>query len=350
MAPAAPLTPPVPSRGASWRQPAAAAAILGLLAVIGVAQFGHDLARAAAPAGDHLGLICLIAAREILVPVHWLFHLLLTSGLLYAGYDRVRAVRALRSNLGVLEAAPPRPGDPFWTAAGAAGLPPDRLRIIEGLPTPAFTAGWWTPRVFVARALAAALSPEELTAVLVHEAAHVRRRDPLRFAVLRFLAHALWWLPTVRHLSADAVDQAELAADDAAAAQRPVALASALLALARWPRATLAPALRALPGLLHVPLLDRRVRRLVGEVAPLGTHVTGRSVIGAVALLIPLCLSGLAMTYRPSPVAAASAAPVHCTRHHSLAIYHLFCLGFATPSAGAADCPHAMPGMSTTHS
>ena len=38
-------------------------------------------------------------------------------------------------------------------AACAAGLAPERIRVVEGLPNPAFTAGWYAPRVYVDAAL-----------------------------------------------------------------------------------------------------------------------------------------------------------------------------------------------------
>ena len=115
------------------------------------------------------------------------------------------------------------------------------MRVVSGLPTPAFTVGWLRPRVYVDAALAGLLTADELAAVLAHEEAHVARRDPLRLSALRFLACTLFFLPALRRLAADAADEAEIAADDRAAglagAGAPLALASAIVISAtHWAR------------------------------------------------------------------------------------------------------------------
>ena len=82
---------------------------------------------------------------------------------------------------------------------------------MSGLPNPAFTAGWWHPRVYVAAEIADVLDEDQLTAVLMHEAAHLTRRDPLRLSVLRFLAHTLFYLPTFGRLAEDAARRLRMA-------------------------------------------------------------------------------------------------------------------------------------------
>ena len=313
--------------------------------------FGHHLSGRVA-AGllvgtDHLGAVCLVALHELLAPVHGLFHVLLIAGLVYAIWDRARAWRAVRCALRTLVHARPALGGSFWRAARAAGLDPRRVRIVEGLPNPAFTTGWLRPRVFVARELAERLSADELTAVLAHEAAHVRRRDPLRLSMFRLLSRTLFWMPALRRLADDLADEAEVAADDAAARATPhvdaLVLASAILALAGWRDLNALPADGAVAtGFQRADLLERRIRRLAGEDAPLGTHVTRRSVGGALGALAVVWVSGLMMVH-PLP-AATPAHPQrdHCEHHHALAIMHLFCPGF-DGGAGLGPCPHAVP-------
>jgi beta-lactamase regulating signal transducer with metallopeptidase domain len=60
------------------------------------------------------------------------------------------------------------------------------------------------------------LADEELDAVLVHEAEHARRRDPLRRLVGRAAADVLFWLPLVGWWTRHRLEDAELAADRAA--------------------------------------------------------------------------------------------------------------------------------------
>jgi Zn-dependent protease with chaperone function len=79
----------------------------------------------------------------------------------------------------------------------------------------AFCAGLAWPRVFVTSGMVASLTAEELAAVLVHEAEHARRRDPLRRLAGRAAADVLFWLPLVGWWSRRRLEDAELAADRA---------------------------------------------------------------------------------------------------------------------------------------
>jgi Zn-dependent protease with chaperone function len=322
------------------------AALLGIAALLVLSTspvFGHhltDSASALLAGRDHLWSICLVAVHMLLAPVHGLFHIMLFVGLSYAVWDRVRAWRRVRETLGTLEWAHPQRGDPFFVAANAAGLSPGDVRIIEGLPTPAFTAGWVRPKVFVAGNLSARLSAPELAAVFAHEAAHIERRDPLRLSLLRFLGCVLFWLPALRRLAADLADEAEIEADDHAARHHPLVLASALVTLAGGEPVLVsgiaAPGFR---GSGSSDLLERRVRRLAGADTSVGTHVTRRSLGGAVASLALVWLSGVVVAHPLPTASAAHAFADHCEHHSKSALTHLFCLH----SANGSDkklCPH----------
>lgn len=284
---------------------------------------------------DHLGALCLTALHHLLAPVHYIFHVLVVAGLAYAVWDRVRAWLTVRRALAPLEAECPRPEDSFWRAARSANLDPGRLRVVSGLPNPAFTIGWFRPLVYVAAELAEWLAPDELAAVLTHERAHLVRRDPLRLSVLRFLGRMLFWLPALHRLAADAADDAEIAADDAAAVGRPLVLASAILALASW---RTPPALvRASVGFYRPDLLDRRIRRLAGEEPAVTSHVTRRSIVGAALALGLVWTSGVLMAHPMSSERPGALA--HCIHKGEWATSHLFCLGspFGTLRL---HCPH----------
>jgi hypothetical protein len=227
--------------------------------------------------------------------------------------------------------------------------------------------------VYLARELADFLSPEQLAAVVAHEAAHVRRRDPLRLSALRFLGRTLFWIPALRRLADDMADEAEILADDAGAGEQPLVLASAILALAGWgtpaaesgavsfPPATAVGIIAgygAGNGVRHgaardgatIPardaLLERRVRRLAGEAVPVATHVTRRSLAWASAALAAVWASGIIMAH-PLPAAVPGHPDAeHCEHHRRSALTHLFCLGLTTsPTRHVHDghCPHAGP-------
>ncbi|WP_394537302.1 M23/M56 family metallopeptidase [Lysobacter enzymogenes] len=80
----------------------------------------------------------------------------------------------------------------------------------------AFAVGWPRRRVVVPEALAAHLDDAQLALVLRHEAAHLRRLDPERDALMRLAQAALWFNPFLRMLAARVQLAAELRCDAAA--------------------------------------------------------------------------------------------------------------------------------------
>jgi Zn-dependent protease with chaperone function len=315
---------------------------IGTLLLFSVSPlFGHHFAEGLEQGlrgQDHLGAMCLIALHAILRPVHLLFHGLVIAGLAYASYDRLRAALHLRRTLSSLHATEPVRGDRFWSAAAAAGLHPERVRVVRGLPNPAFTAGWLWPRVFVADAVADRLSPDELRALLAHEAAHVERRDPMRLSALRFLALTLFWLPALRRLAEDVADEAEIQADDRAAREQPLALASAILALAAW-RAPGRPLAEGVGFAQRGDLLERRIRRLAGEEPPPASRLTRGSVVGAMLALALVGASGAIMSH-PLPVDPLAHPANHCGHPGESPFGHLFCR-WGVPREAGRFCPHA---------
>lgn len=98
------------------------------------------------------------------------------------------------------------------------------------------------PRVIVSSAAAATLPPEELSAVLAHERAHLRARHDLVLAIAHGLVRA-FPVPLFRTAADEVVRLVELAADDAAARhhdRRNLANALVTVATARVPRDALA--------------------------------------------------------------------------------------------------------------
>ncbi len=304
--------------------------------------FGHHVSSVGQPfllGLDHLGALCLTALHILLEPVHGVFHIVIVAGLTYAIWDRVRAWLKVRRAVSPLEMHVPVAGDPFWEAARAASVDPGVLRVVEGLPNPAFTAGWLEPRIYVAATLANHLSLGELAALLAHEGAHVARRDPLRLSLLRFFACTLFWIPALRRLAADLADEAEVMADDAAAAD-PLVLASAILNVAHWPYDARGSDMQQFAGVgfFRPDLFDRRIRRLAGEDTVVRTHVTRRSIVGAAMALSLVWSSGILAAH---PMSASERAHHggHCQHRGEAAFKHLFCVGFS-PDRAEGNCPH----------
>ena len=102
---------------------------------------------------------------------------------------------------------------PLENAARSAGLSPGRLRYIDSDEPFSCAYGLGTPRVAISRALYEAAAPDELDAVMAHEAFHVRNRDPVKIVLARVLASAYFFLPALGGLRARYGAAIELAAD-----------------------------------------------------------------------------------------------------------------------------------------
>jgi bla regulator protein blaR1 len=116
-----------------------------------------------------------------------------------------------------------------------AGEQPQGLHgalLIDDAQPRAFCAGLLRPRVYVSTGAVSLLDDAALSAVLAHECQHARRRDPLRLAVGRVLARALFFLPGLGDLVERQQALAELSADESAVNDLPAnrsALARAML-------------------------------------------------------------------------------------------------------------------------
>jgi len=137
-----------------------------------------------------------------------------------------RAVRSLRRQRGVARRLAALP------VVERRRVGPHAIAIVADARPVAFCAGLRRPAVFVTTGALERLAPDELLAVVEHEAHHVRRRDPLRLLVAQTLADA-FALASLRDLPERQHATADLAADAAAvaAAGSPRPLAAAMLRL-----------------------------------------------------------------------------------------------------------------------
>jgi Zn-dependent protease with chaperone function len=225
------------------RQLAGRPALLALVGGLGVARLawhpGRALCGQMTMAGC-LGVAVLVVAA--LVAVAWIVRVA------WMAATAARAVAGL-----------PRLAAPAALVAAARRSGVSKLVCVAGPGASAFCAGLLRPRVVVTSGMVAALAAEELDAVLVHEAEHARRRDPLRRLAGRAAAEVLVWLPLVGWWTSRRLEEAELAADRAAIDR------VGRTPLARALRATATP---AAVGARFDGAGPARVAQLLGEELP----------------------------------------------------------------------------------
>lgn len=213
-------------------------------------------------------------------------------------------------------------------AARQTGLT-GRVVLVDAADSFSFVYGLTTPRVAISRGLLEGATGEELRAVLEHERYHVRNIDPLKAAIVRVLAEALFFLPALNSLRARYIAGRELSADRRAVAlcgRRP--LAGALLKVVRgpdWSEQAGAAAISS-PQLLEVRLIQ-----LESGSQPKTEVLDAKSVIlsfgGAVLLaaMFLISVSGLGGT----------AAVYHATGTGLVSATSLDTLACTSPLAGA---------------
>jgi beta-lactamase regulating signal transducer with metallopeptidase domain len=166
---------------------------------------------------------------------------------------------------------------------------------IEGIDAPALAidalfpvvavVGLRRPTLIIARSVLDACTPDELGAIVAHEAGHIRRRDNLTRLLMAVTPDFVAWVPGwKRSVAAAWHEAAEDAADDCADALGPsgrLHLAEALLRVVKLAPAGTAPIVLPTSALYRGEDLGRRVRRLL--VPP--TH-EGRKVHSAARRLL----------------------------------------------------------------
>jgi beta-lactamase regulating signal transducer with metallopeptidase domain len=151
-------------------------------------------------------------------------------------------------------------------------------------------------------------SPAEADAILVHEVAHVARRDWPSLILSRLAVALFWFNPLVWRLDREVAQQAEEAADsDAAAAVEPARYAQTLLDWARLSGSAALPANAIAAG---EPGLAKRVRAILdGRVQRRsGSFWAVAAMLGCAAFAAPV--AALDFVDAPPPAPLAPPAPV----------------------------------------
>lgn len=172
---------------------------------------------------------------------------------------------------------------------------PNRVVVIADDVPSAYCIGLLRPAIVVSTGLVQRLSAPQLQAVLAHEASHCRLRDPLRAAVARGLARALFFVPALMDLAEATLAENEISAD--AAAITSVGRASLVTAL--WELLG-QPARPGGVGMVTERLLRSRIEALESGRRPAVQVPLVRSVISA-ALIATLLATGAWMPHYRRP-------------------------------------------------
>lgn len=174
------------------------------------------------------------------------------------------------------------------------------VRLLVAAQPLACVSGWVRPLVLLSTWMVEHLDRRELEAVIMHELAHVARRDTLVLWVGRMLRDAFWYLPTSRTAYHLLEQEKELACDDLAVAvtHRPLALASALTKV--WLQAADGASSSAFGMAHHLEgthqQMVKRIERLMASSSPSALTVSAPSgvsvlsALGAVETVILLIL------------------------------------------------------------
>lgn len=168
-------------------------------------------------------------------------------------------------------------------------ITPAHYRQLDSDLPSAFTLGLWRPQRIISRTLARQLPKESLEIVLMHENAHILRRDPLQLWLFHGLTH-LWPAKTRTQLRMSFVLAVEQQADAYVAhyvADRAL-IASTLVTVHRL-TAHHMPRLETLPVCAFgANALELRVRHLLDDTP--GANVPRRRLLMATSVLICLCI------------------------------------------------------------
>ena len=151
--------------------------------------------------------------------------------------------------------------------------------------------GGGRPIIAVAPALIERLTPDELDRVVIHEWAHVQRRDDLMSIAHAIVRAIAGWHPAVWWLERRMLIEREIACDEAAVRVTgcPKRYAACLTAIATIPATSLEP-IEAV-GVLSTPALTRRVVRILSQ-----RRLASPALSAGAAAIAVLVLSAFAVT------------------------------------------------------
>jgi beta-lactamase regulating signal transducer with metallopeptidase domain len=240
------------------------------------------------------GLIVLVAAWTAWITVH---------GIRFV--SAVAAIRVARRRSRAFPAAV-ESALPCWGRLRAEGR--RAPLVVSDSVTTAAVLGWGPPVIAVSPSAVQMLDAEELDRILIHEWAHVQRRDDLVNVlqiVIRTIAGwhpALWWLDRRLHV------EREIACDEMTVAitGSPKSYAASLLKLATLRGRS--RVMHASPAALGSSFLRTRIFRIVSSRTSIGP-IWSRSVAAAIVVILGAMSKGIGALTLVATVFATPFAP-----------------------------------------
>lgn len=194
------------------------------------------------------------------------------------------------------------------------------LRLSNAV-TSAAVLGWGEPIIAIAPSLIRTLDPEDLDRVLIHEWAHVQRRDDVVNVLQIAIRGAAGWHPAVWWLDRRLHVEREIACDETTIARTgsPKSYARCLMKLATVREAT--RAMRTAPAMSSASGLHTRVLKIVsarGSIAPLWSRTIATAILVTLSLT-SVTVAGLTLVEAASLVQPLVSARALSTTPHQVA-------------------------------
>jgi beta-lactamase regulating signal transducer with metallopeptidase domain len=247
---------------------------------------------------------------------------MLAAWMVWAGVQGVRfvsAIAAIRLARARSRAFPPHVESvlPHWGRLRSRGR--RATLVVSDSVTTAAVLGWGSPVIAVAPSVVQMLDTDELDRILIHEWAHVQRRDDLvnvLQVVVRMIAGwhpAIWWIDRRAHV------EREIACDEltVAIAGSPKSYAASLLKLAGLRGRS--RVMHAAPAVLTSSCLRARVVRIVSphkSIAPVWSCGIAAAIVATLGVMsmgvggLKLVATALASPFVPSRMLSAAMEPL----------------------------------------
>lgn len=146
-----------------------------------------------------------------------------------------------------------------------SGITNCELLVYKSTKPFAYTHGLFKPKIYLSTKTIEMFDDEELEAVLLHETAHVSRKDNIRIILMAFIKDALFFLPVSNLLFKLFSREKEHEADDFAVSRRAdvFGLASAIIKMSKSKKGSALPL--GVTAFSDNKLIEDRVKRLINR-------------------------------------------------------------------------------------